>query len=76
MEVGSGNRDGIVDRLGENEVQHGARDERRGEVGWEVVVEEELTIHEVEWQIMERPCADKESSGIEQAAPDDWERTI
>ena len=48
---GAAHGDGVVHRLGEDEAEDGARDERRGEVRREVVVDEQLAAHDVEREV-------------------------
>ena len=48
----------------EDEFEEGAGDEGGGEVGWEVVVKEELTAHEVEGEVVGCPAEEEETCAV------------
>lgn len=60
----------VLDRLGQNEVQDRAGDEDGGEVGGKVMMHEKLSVHEVEWEVVERPSSDEESGRVEESISD------
>ncbi len=63
-------RYGEVDRLHDDKVEDGAGDERRGKVRRQIVVQELLAAHEIEWEVVERPCAEEEQRVSVQPVPD------
>lgn len=63
-------RYGVVDCLGENKVQDGASNKGRGEMRWQVVMNEKLTVHEEEWEVVHGPYNDEEPGIVPQAVAD------
>jgi len=59
----SSDRDRVVDGFREDEVEDGSCDASGGEVGGEVVMDEELTRHEEEGEVVEGP-GDGEEAGV------------
>lgn len=52
-----------VQRLdAENEFDERASDKTRCEMGWQVVVQEELTTHDVKWDVVGSPSKEEEAS--------------
>jgi len=49
------NRDRVFDGLRQEEVKHCAGDKRRCKMGREIMVNEKLSTHEEEWEIMDKP---------------------
>ena len=56
-----------------DEFEKTACDKRGREMGGQVVVEEELTAHEVEWEVVCSPSKEEEPSGIVQARSSPWD---
>jgi len=54
--------DRVVNRLAHDEVEHAACDERRAKMRGEVVVQEQLAVHQIEGEVMKRP-GDEEEAG-------------
>lgn len=59
----STNRDRIVDGVRKYEVEDGTGDEGRGEMRRKVVVDEQLTVHEEEGEVVDKPD-DNEEAGV------------
>ena len=51
----------------EDKFEQGTRDEGGGEVGGQVVVEEELSAHEVEGEVVGCPAEEEEAGGVVEA---------
>jgi hypothetical protein len=67
-----GDGDGVVDRFGQDEVEHCSGDERGAEVRGEVMMDEQLSIHQVEWEIMISPCDPEQTRRIPEAVADGY----
>lgn len=50
----------------ENKLDEGAGDQARGKMSWQIVVQEKLTAHDVEWEVMGSPCNPEEPSRVVQ----------
>jgi len=57
-------RDGIVNGLGADEHKHRASNQRRSQMRWQVMVDEELTAHQEERGIVYTPDKEEESSRV------------
>lgn len=63
-------RDRELDRLGDDEVKDGTSNKSGGKMCGEVVVKEQLSAHEEEWEVMEGPSNDEESSVVDETVSD------
>lgn len=48
----------------EDELDEATSDEAGGDVCWQVVVQEQLSTHQVEWEVVKSPSQEEESSGV------------
>lgn len=65
----AGNTDGVVDSLNEDKVHYRSGNEDGSKMSGKVVVQETLSTHEIEWEVMERPGPKEESSVAVQTVP-------
>jgi hypothetical protein len=63
----------VVDGLSQDKVEDRTSDEGRGEVSREVVMQELLSSHEVEWEVVECPCSKEEQCTAVQPVSNTWE---
>jgi hypothetical protein len=48
----------------EDEFKECTSDQRGGQVSWQVVMKEQLTTHQIEWEVMGRPRKEKETGRV------------
>lgn len=61
---------GIIDDLGCDEIEYSTRNQRGDQVCRQIVVEEALSVHEVEGEVVTRP-ADHEEAGVSEHSVSD-----
>lgn len=58
--------------IGDYKIEDCARDQRRAQMRWEVVVQEPLSRHQEEREVVARPSDDEEAGGVVQAIANGW----
>jgi hypothetical protein len=65
-------RDRIVDRFTGDEVEDGSSHQSRAQMSWQVMVKEQLAVHEEEGEVVEGPGNEEETRRVPQAVTDNY----